>query len=160
MKSDLGQYVIKGKMLEAEVEDTILEIFYNMPFGVLKEEHVKGCSGKIWRPDFVILTKPFNKIIAILECKGIGKPKSWQYHAQMCSAYVELNDLRLNPEISSAKYYLIVNRPPERGDQTVSKIDYRKMFGCINVKVYYRTDLEEEDWKSFLEEFFEIRDKY
>ncbi|MEM1995102.1 MAG: hypothetical protein QXW32_06525 [Nitrososphaerales archaeon] len=86
-------------------------------------------------------------------------PKSWQYHAQICDAYTELSDLRLNNLHSSAKYYLIVNRPPEKTDAKTSGKDYQRLFSCIGVGLYYRTELEAEEWESFVSELMELRKK-
>jgi len=61
--------------------------------------------------------KPIGQFVVLIECKGVGIPKSWQYHAQMCDAHMELSDPRLNDKYSSAKYYLIVKRPPEKMDK-------------------------------------------
>jgi len=78
----------------------------------------------------------------LVECKGIGKPNSWQYHAQICSAYMELNDIRLNNLFADTKLYLIINRRAERGDQQAYRKNYEEIFKVINVKVYYFADDE------------------
>lgn len=153
----MDKYEVKGSELENQVKETLEEIFEGSSCEVLKGPKIRGCSGSMWRPDFAIIEKSNNGFVAIIECKGVGLPKSWQYHAQMCEAYIELNDLRLGPQSPSAKYYLIVNRPQEVADRRASKINYKTMFNCINVKLYYWTELDKEDWQSFNDEFFQMR---
>lgn len=149
---DCEPYTMKGKKLEKDVQTHLIEKFRNTSFYVSPKEHnlpYKGHS-RIWNVDNSVKRKQDNQTVAILECKGLGEPKSWAYNSQMQAAYVELSDLSNNPELESIKLYLVVNRYPEKKDDQTSINNYVKLFEGINVKMYYRTDLESDGWKNFL----------
>lgn len=153
----MDQYDVKGKRLESMVGETLEEIFRESSFEVLKGAEIIGCSESVWRPDFSVVKKSSGQFVIIIECKGIGIPKSWQYHAQICDAYMELSDLHLSDEYSSAKYYLIVNRPKEKTDAKTSRKDYKKLFSQIGVRLYHWTELEAEAWEPFVDELMQLK---
>lgn len=73
------------------------------------------------------LSRRFPKHILVIECKFVGAPKSSQYHAQMCDAYIELSDIHLNPDLARCSMYLVTNRPPVRGDQRAFRKNYQEV---------------------------------
>ena len=50
----------------------------------------------------------------------------------MCRAYTELNDLRLNNQLGAPKFYLIVNRYPQKHE---GERNYHELFMNIRVKM-------------------------
>lgn len=107
-----------GNRLENEVrkviEDIIAEKYKFFAPRVLRKPKVPGLSS-IWEPDIVVVAESiisgeYSIYVAIIECKYIGEKSSpGIYWDAMSRSYMELNDLRMNPELRGPKFYLVVN---------------------------------------------------
>lgn len=86
-----------------------------------------------------VISGEYSIYVAIIECKYIGEKSSLGvYWTAMSRAYMELNDLRMNPELLQPKFYLVVNRHRRGGLRS-----YPEIFKSIGVEMINFYDPDE-----------------
>ena len=118
-------------MLEEIVSEYWWCIFSNQP-------KIQGQSNR-WTPDIIINAENTFTLedlnLAVIECKNVMQQVSSPVYWTRARAYMELNDLRLKRENQAMRFYLLVNRPPLKGEYP--KFDYPQLFKSIGVELVH-----------------------
>jgi hypothetical protein len=139
----------KGNRFQKEVRDFVEKAISKRLTVAVPCQRLSGSSAR-WNVDIVV-RKRFTKnntCLAVISCKHVKEGANpATYWTEMSRTYMELNDLKLNSDLDTAKFYVVVNRHCMKGE--VDK-NYPILFRNIGVSMI--NFHEDKDRRRFADE--------